>query len=78
MKFKKIYVFYFFFYARFFEYSDFPGVIGAIDGTHVALLRPKKNEHIYFNRKHFHSLNVLLVSVLDYLAHYKPNIYSHI
>lgn len=40
-----------------------PGVIGCIDGTHVAIVRPNQNEEVYFNRKHYHSLNVLLVSI---------------
>lgn len=43
-----------------------PGVIGAIDGTHVAILCPKKEvEHVYYNRKQYHSLNVLLVSLFE-------------
>ena len=37
-------------------------VIGCIDGTHFGLLRPSKNEHIYYNKKGFHSLNSMIVS----------------
>lgn len=37
---------------RFFEKTGFPGVIGAIDGTHVAIFPPKiEREHLFINRK---------------------------
>lgn len=39
----------------------FPGAIGAIDGTHIAILKPHENEHNFINRKHFHSLNVQII-----------------
>ncbi|XP_071652310.1 putative nuclease HARBI1 [Temnothorax longispinosus] len=43
--------------------TQFPGIIGAIDGTHVAIVPPNvEREHLYINRKLYHSLNVLLVS----------------
>ncbi|XP_060810102.1 putative nuclease HARBI1 [Amyelois transitella] len=45
---------------RFYEKFHNPGVIGCIDGTHVAKVRPAENEERYFNRKHFHSRNVLI------------------
>ncbi|XP_046402920.1 putative nuclease HARBI1 [Ischnura elegans] len=52
--------------ARFMEKIRFPGVIGAIDGTHIAIVPPENNrEHIYFNRKHFHSKNVQVVCDYD-------------
>lgn len=38
------------------------GVIGAIDGTHVAITTPYVDEHLYVNRKRYHSLNVMVVS----------------
>lgn len=38
-----------------------PGVLGCIDGTHVAILRPTENEESYYCRKQYHSLNVQLV-----------------
>lgn len=48
--------------CRLMQKFRFPGVVGCIDGTHVAIVRPLQNEQIYFNRKQYHSLNVLLVS----------------
>jgi len=53
----------------FFQILDpcrFPGVIGAVDGTHVAIWPPEKErEHLYINRKLYHSLNVLIVSIIN-------------
>ena len=34
-----------------------PRVIGLVDGTHVAILRPKVNESCYVNRNNYHSIN---------------------
>lgn len=47
---------------RFMERLHFPGIIGCIDGTHVAIIRLNDHEETYFNRKNYNSLNVLLVS----------------
>lgn len=49
--------------ARMHFYRKFklPGVVGCVDGTHVNLLRPKLDEHMFFNRKGKHSLNVMVV-----------------
>lgn len=50
-------------YFRFWTHCRFPSVIGAIDGTHIAIYPPnKEREHLYINRKLYHSLNVLIVS----------------
>ncbi|XP_050547929.1 putative nuclease HARBI1 [Daktulosphaira vitifoliae] len=42
-----------------------PGVIGIVDCTHVAIVPPQTNgpcpEHIYVNRKNYHSINVQLI-----------------
>lgn len=41
---------------------NFPGILGVIDGTHVALSAlPKNIEHAYINRKGFHSINAQIV-----------------
>ncbi|XP_046389924.1 putative nuclease HARBI1 [Ischnura elegans] len=51
---------------RFMEKSNLPGVIGALDGTHIAIVPPNTaREHIYLNRKHFHSKNVQVVCDYD-------------
>ena len=47
---------------EFFRRFHFPAVIGAIDCTHVRILRPQHEEHNYLNRKGYHSLNVQIVS----------------
>ena len=36
----------------------FPGVIGCIDGTHIRVIAPSKDEGDFVNRKGFHSINV--------------------
>jgi len=38
--------------------TGIPGIVGAIDGTHIAIQKPCKNGEAYFNRKSFYSLNV--------------------
>lgn len=38
-------------------------VIGCVDGTHVGLQKPSNNEHMFYNRKGFHSLNAMVVSL---------------
>ncbi|XP_054729350.1 putative nuclease HARBI1 [Anastrepha obliqua] len=47
----------------FVENYQIPGVVGCIDGTHIGLQKPTVNEHMYFNRKGFHSINAMLVSL---------------
>lgn len=41
-----------------------PGVIGYIDGTHIAIISPATDEEHFFNRKGFHSINTMLVSFI--------------
>ena len=43
---------------KFYHIAGFPLVIGAIDGTHIPIIAPNANEHLYVNRKGYHSLNV--------------------
>ncbi|KAI8121770.1 putative nuclease HARBI1 [Lucilia cuprina] len=47
---------------KFYEETRFPGVIGAVDCTHVQIKRPKSDvESCYLNRKGYHSQNVQLI-----------------
>ena len=43
---------------QFYSLARFPGIIGAIDGSHVPIIAPKEDEHLFVNRKNFHSTNV--------------------
>jgi len=36
---------------RFFAISNFPRVIGAIDATHIPIVKPKDNSEAHINRK---------------------------
>lgn len=52
--------------VRSYEKFGIPGVIGVIDGTHIAIVPPKSDdpvypEHVYVNRKGNHSINTQLV-----------------
>ncbi|XP_072934991.1 uncharacterized protein [Epargyreus clarus] len=38
-----------------------PGVIGCVDCTHIAICRLTEDEHLFYNRKGYHSLNVQMV-----------------
>lgn len=47
----------------FYEKSGIPGILLAIDGTQIAIIAPKEDiRNVYYNRKGFYSLNVLIVS----------------
>ena len=41
--------------------SDFPSVLGCVDGSQFAIKSPSTNEVAYVNRKGFHSINTQLV-----------------
>jgi len=43
------------------EGRRFPGVVGILDNTHIAIQKPKTDQFDFHNRKNFHSLNVLTV-----------------
>ncbi|XP_055839901.1 putative nuclease HARBI1 [Episyrphus balteatus] len=68
----------------FLEKTGFPGVIGCVDGTHVQIIAPVENKHLFLNRKGHFSLNVLIIC--DYKmkiravnANYQgANHYSHV
>ncbi|KAJ1117123.1 hypothetical protein NDU88_005323 [Pleurodeles waltl] len=54
----------------FYALGHIPNIIGAIDGTHVALVPPKDDEQVYRNRKSYHSMNVQVVCLADqYISH---------
>ena len=36
--------------------SQFPNVLGAIDGTRIQIVAPSKHSQVYVNQKKFHSL----------------------
>lgn len=44
-----------------FREKGFPGVIGAIDGSHIKIDKPKVDPDSYLNRKHFHSIQMQAV-----------------
>lgn len=50
---------------KFMQKFQFPGVIGAIDCTHIAILKPNEEEHAFVNRKGYHSLNVQIICDAD-------------
>ena len=47
-----------------FDHLGFPQAVGAIDGTHISIIRPVENATDYFNRKGFHS--IIMQGVVDY------------
>ncbi|XP_028171560.1 putative nuclease HARBI1 [Ostrinia furnacalis] len=49
----------------FYEKFGFPGVVGCIDGTHIAITKPAEFEERYFNRKRYHSLNAQIICDSD-------------
>ncbi|XP_017485820.1 PREDICTED: putative nuclease HARBI1 [Rhagoletis zephyria] len=50
---------------HFVEKFGIPGVIGCIDGTHVALVKPLENEHLFYNRKGYFSINAIIICDSD-------------
>ncbi|XP_008299148.1 putative nuclease HARBI1 [Stegastes partitus] len=46
---------------EFHKIAGFPDVIGCIDGTHIPITAPSRNEAKYVNRKSTHSINVQIV-----------------
>ncbi|XP_069089323.1 putative nuclease HARBI1 [Pleurodeles waltl] len=51
--------------AGFYAMGHIPHAIGAIDGTHIALIPPRADEQMCRNRKSFHSINVQMVCLAD-------------
>ncbi|KAJ8971441.1 hypothetical protein NQ314_000697, partial [Rhamnusium bicolor] len=52
---------------RFMQATNFPGVICALNCTHVAILTPKQEEHNFVIRKGYYSKNVQIISAYVYL-----------
>ncbi|XP_022166114.1 protein ALP1-like, partial [Myzus persicae] len=50
----------------FYEKTQFPNCVGAVDGKHVRLECPKNSGSQYFNYKHFYSLILLAICDADY------------
>lgn len=46
---------------NFYRKARFPGVVMCIDGTHVKIVPPKEEKHLYYNQKGYFSINVMLV-----------------
>lgn len=46
----------------FYNRARIPGVIGAIDGTHIKIIKPTTEEHLFYNYKGYHSINAMIVS----------------
>ena len=38
--------------------TGIPGIMGAIDGTHIEVIKPVDHGEVYFNRKGYYSLNI--------------------
>ncbi|CAJ1077780.1 putative nuclease HARBI1 [Xyrichtys novacula] len=52
---------------EFHRIAGFPSVIGCIDGTHIPIKAPSKNEADYVNRKSTHSINVQIICDAAYI-----------
>ncbi|KAK0152278.1 putative nuclease HARBI1 [Merluccius polli] len=39
----------------------YAGVVGAVDGTHIQIIAPSKDEDVFVNRKNVHSINTQIV-----------------
>ena len=51
--------------ANFKQKKGIPGVIGAIDGSHIPITAPSENQDEYINRKRFHSIVLQVVCDSD-------------
>ncbi|XP_069083640.1 putative nuclease HARBI1 [Pleurodeles waltl] len=51
--------------AAFYDLAHVPHVIEATDGTHIALVPPRRSEEVYRNRKNFYFTNVQVVCLAD-------------
>ncbi|KAJ1188701.1 hypothetical protein NDU88_005458 [Pleurodeles waltl] len=53
----------------FYALGHIPNIIGAIDGTHVALVPPHRSEQVYRNWKSYHLMNVQVCLADQYISH---------
>jgi hypothetical protein len=53
---------------KFFQHKGFPGVLGAIDGSHIPIKTRKVDGEQYYNRKKFPS--IILQAVCDQNLHF--------
>ena len=49
--------------ANFMAIAGMPGAVGAIDGTHIKIIAPSKDEDVFVNRKKVHSINTQIVFI---------------
>ncbi|KAK0150778.1 putative nuclease HARBI1 [Merluccius polli] len=59
--------------TNFMAIAGMPGVVGAIDGTHIKIIAPSKDEDVFVNRKKLHSINTQIVfdatfNIIDVVA----------
>ncbi|XP_029917515.1 putative nuclease HARBI1 [Myripristis murdjan] len=58
--------------TQFMQKAGFPGVVGAIDGTHIKIIAPSINEDVYVNRKRYHIINTQVVFDAEYILDVVP------
>lgn len=64
---------------QFYEKTKFPGVIACVDCTHVCLIAPIYDEHLFVDRKGNHSLNVqLVICISNFPIKFHKVKFSHI
>ncbi|RVE51571.1 hypothetical protein evm_003703 [Chilo suppressalis] len=49
----------------FYQKFSIPGVVGCMDGTHIAIVRTSEHDERFFNHKRYHSLNAQIVCDSD-------------
>ena len=43
---------------QFYQLSNLPNVLGAVDDTLIPIIAPARDEHLYFCHKGYHALNI--------------------